>query len=95
MAGLESKVFSLFQIDLRSLYKIEDVIAETRNLTRADILSMPFYELMLKLDIMKERADEREKRERAESDKQSKLVNPSKYKIPSAPKTPKLPSKFR
>lgn len=78
-----------------SLFKIEDVIAEGRNLTRADILSMPFYEFMLKLDIMKERAEEREKKEKAEHEKQRKSLNPSKYKVPSMPKTPKLPSKFR
>ena len=78
-----------------SLYKIEDVIAENRNYTRADLLSMPFYEFMLKLDIRKERAEEREKKEKSEHDKQSKLVNPSKYKMPAAPKMPKLPSKFK
>jgi len=78
-----------------SLFKIEDVIAESRNITRSDILAMPFYEFMLKLDIMKERAEEREKKEKAEQDKQQKAYNPSKYKAPSMPKTPKLPSKFR
>lgn len=78
-----------------SLFKIEDVIAETRHYSRSDILCMPFYEFMLKLDIMKERAEEREKKEKAEEAKTSKLVNPSKYKLPSTPKMPtKLPSKF-
>ena len=73
-----------------SLFKIEDVIAESRpGYTRSDILSMPFYEFMLKLDIMKERADEREKREKAESDKHSKMAKPSQLK------TPKLPYKFK
>ena len=76
-----------------SLYKIEDVIAESRpGYTRADILSMPFYEFMLKLDIMKDRADEREKREKSESDKHSKMANPAKY---GQMKTPKLPYKFK
>lgn len=75
-----------------SLYKLEDVIAETRSYSREDILRMPIYEFLLKLDIMKERAEEREKREKAESEKQSKLTNPSKYKLPSAPK---MPTKFR
>ena len=79
-----------------SLFKIEDVIAESRpGYTRADILAMPFYEFMLKLDIMKERAEEREKREKAEGDKQKALTNPSKYKQPSMPKMPKMPSSFR
>lgn len=79
-----------------SLFKIEDVIAEHRHLTRADILSMPFYEFMLKIEIMKERNEEREKKEKQEQEKQQKVYNPSKYKMPSgAPKTPKMPSRFR
>ena len=78
-----------------SLFKIEDVIAEGRNITLSDIRRMPFYEFMLKLDIMKERAEDREKKEKAEGDKQQKLINPSKYKLPSMPKTPKLPTRFR
>jgi hypothetical protein len=93
---LPSKIFSLFQVDLMSLFKIEDVIAEHRHLTRSDILSMPFYEFMLKLQIMKDRQEEQERQEKREQEKQSKMYNPSKYKMPSGmPKTPKLPSSFR
>jgi hypothetical protein len=80
-----------------SLFKIEDVLAENRHLTRADILRMPFYEFMLKLEIMKQRAEERDKKERAEQDKQSRSLNPSNYKAPTTkmPKMPKMPTKFR
>ena len=82
------------------LYKIEDAIAEGRpGLTRADILSMPFYEFALKLDIMKERAEERDRKDKKEL-KQHKIS--SDYKMPKAPNTrlkppkmPKLPSKFK
>lgn len=45
-----------------TLFKIEDAIAESRGgTTQADILKMPFYELMLKLDIMQEKNEQREK----------------------------------
>lgn len=77
-----------------TLYKIEDVIAEARpGLTRADILSMPFYEFMLKLDIMKERAEEREKKENAENNNTAmERQKQSMSKMMQPPKMPKLPS---
>lgn len=81
-----------------SLFKIEDVLAENRHLTRSDILGMPFYEFMLKLDIMKDRAEEREKKEKAEHEKYNKQINsyqPKTPKMPAAPKTPKMPTKLR
>ena len=82
-------------MDLMILYKIEDAIAEARpGLTRDDILKMPFYEFMLKLDIMKERAEEREKKEKNEmKNHQSKHKTPD-YKQPKLPKPPKMPSHF-
>jgi hypothetical protein len=74
------------------LYKIEDAIAEARpGLSHADLLNMPFYEFMLKLDIMKDRAEEREKKEKNEMKNQQSKFKPADYK---QPKLPKMPSHF-
>ena len=74
-----------------NLFKIEDAIAEHRNYTREDIMRMPFYEFMLKLEIMKERSEEQKKQQDAEHSKQKQTQLP-KY---SQPKMPKLPTKYK
>ena len=80
-------------MDLMTLFRVEDAIAEARpGLTHDDILSMPFYEFMLKLDIMKERAEEREKKEKNEMKNQQSMYNKSAgLKQPKMPKMPKMP----
>lgn len=81
-----------------TLYEIEDMMAEARpGITYSDLMKMPFYEIMLKLDIIKRKAEERKKAEDGQSQGQSS------YKVPnsgdmmrqaqsSMPSMPSLPS---
>ena len=82
-----------------TLFKIEDVIAEARpGLTHTDIMKMPFYEFMLKLDIMKERAEESEKKQKSDQGEYSmdKMKQSSGFnKSLAPPKMPKLPSNLK
>lgn len=86
-----------------TLYKIEDVIAEARpGMTRADILAMPYYEFAIKLDIMKERAEEQDKKGKKELKNRDNAVSKYKQGMPKVssdgrlkpPKMPKLPKGF-
>ena len=65
-----------------TLYEIEDALAERRpGLTREDILKMPFYELTLKLNIIKKKDEEREKEQEKEKGQYSvskSTFNPEK-----------------
>ena len=47
-----------------TLFNIEDTLSERRpGLTREDIMKMPFYEFTLKLNIIKQKDEERQKEE--------------------------------
>ena len=83
-------------MDLMILFKIEDAIAESRpGLTRDDILKMPFYEFMLKLDIMKERKEESDRKEKGTMKSQDEtMAKYTKPTMPKGPKMPKMPSRF-
>lgn len=62
-----------------TLFKIEDTLSERRpGLTRADILKMPFYELALKLNIIKEKDEERAKDEGKQQSEQQTTFNPER-----------------
>lgn len=85
------------------LFKIEDFLAEYRHYTRQDILDMPYYELSLKLGIIKDREAEKKdaqiRQRKAEEKNMPKIGNVSNsrsltkgFKQPKAPsiKTPRL-----
>ena len=60
------------------MYEIEDMMAEARpGITYSDLMKMPFYEIMFKLDIIKRKAEERKKAEDSQSSGQN-------YKAPNS-----------
>ena len=83
-----------------TLFKIEEMLSEHRpGMSLAEIRSMPFYELALKMKIMEERAKEQEQKQKKEQGAYSidkyKDMYKSSGKFPSMPSgMPKMPSGF-